>query len=277
MKPQLELLETSSKNSSFKSFLIRETGFQDYWHFHPEIELTYITKGAGIRFIGDDVSSFEQGDLVLLGSHLPHSWLSQRKSDGVEAYVIQFRKDLFESFPECNPLQKLFSSASYGLSFTNPNENLVASLKQVVTDSGISSLFKLMAVLFLLSSRDGNTISSKNYSGAEWGNKSLQRIEQATSYIYAHYQQQISLDDVADHCSLTPQSFSRWFKLEMGQNYLDYLNQIRVEHACRLLSGSKMSMTDIAFESGFENSSTFNRVFKKWRSDSPRDFRKKHS
>jgi hypothetical protein len=124
MKAELEWTHIASSNRSFQTFKIEKPRLEPFWHYHPELELTLILKGKGTRFVGNSILPFEPNDLVLVGENLPHQWVSgdARKQQGSKAIVIQFRKEVFNSIPECRDLINLFNDARQGNLFFKPSK-----------------------------------------------------------------------------------------------------------------------------------------------------------
>ena len=128
MKAELEEIGIDKSEKSFQFFQISNTAFLPYWHYHPELELTLISKGDGTRFIGDSIDSFSDGDLVLVGKNLPHHWVSTTQEKSQEAFVFQFEESLFQAFKECQLFENLFDKARRGIHFYAPKKSLINSI-----------------------------------------------------------------------------------------------------------------------------------------------------
>lgn len=278
MNPELETLSLSAKLQSFNAFSVSANYFEPYWHYHPELELTLITKGQGTRFVGDNISPFGDNDLVLVGENLPHHWVSVNKNiDGdVGAVVIQFPKSIFDSFPECSGLKLLFKQALQGLHFNKPPKSIIKSMARFNTLSKPSQLSTLISILDELSSEaiEKKRLSSKVYKHTvrDWEYNS--KVSKCTSYVLEHLHDSLNVSIMAEMLHMTPPSFCRWFKKHIGLSFITFLNKSRVESTCHYLATTDIPVQDIAFMVGFESLSHFNRTFKKMKGTSPRGFRK---
>ena len=156
MKPELERGIANVPNASFKAFRLCQPTFVSHWHYHPELELVYFAKGKGMRFIGDDISLYTEGDLFLIGENLPHTFVSytDEATPLAEAFCIQFPRGIFDSFAECRLLQTLFQQAKRGITFPKPDEAMIGKIQETVLTTGTAALVRLIELLDLLG---GNT------------------------------------------------------------------------------------------------------------------------
>ncbi len=280
MKPQLEPIVLPGQDTSFRYFTLEVPGFVSYWHYHPELELTYIHSGQGLRFVGDHIAAFRAGDLVLLGENLPHNWASASEDSGEEhiAYVLQFSKDLFQSFPECQTLLKLFTTAQRGLHFHQPDPALLQQMEILSSLPPLTRLTTLLDILHQLTlDTNYQLLSSIAYNEKDTYSNHRSRISEVISYIIQHCEQPLSLDQLARFCGMTPPSFCRWFKQSVGHPFVTYLNTMRIERACQYLLQTDWQVAQIAYRSGFESVSHFNRTFKQFKKLSPTQYREKWS
>jgi hypothetical protein len=146
MIPEYESLNLSEKGRSFHFFRKEVVRFEPYWHFHPELELTYIEKGFGLRFIGDHIENFSDHDLVLTGSNLPHHWVSSPESKTGIAFVLQFPKELFSRFPELNEIQHLLSISQQGLKFLSPSKQVFALIRSMNHSDPLKQFQQLLRI-----------------------------------------------------------------------------------------------------------------------------------
>lgn len=275
MKPTLEMLSLQVKQQSFNVFTLNGSRFKPFWHYHPELELTLITKGEGTRFIGDNISPFDANDLVLVGENLPHQWVSinHEPNTKVGAIVIQFPKDIFDNFPECNALKSFLENASKGFQFIKPPKHLIEQLMDFTKLSEVLKLSSFISILYELS-RDNQIkqLSTKAYNleGIDQKNK----ISKCVSYILEHTHERLTVKHMASQFNLAEPSFCRWFKQSVGLSFITYLNRTRIESACHYLSTTDLQIQQIAFSIGFESLSQFNRTFKKFKNMTPNTFRK---
>ena len=276
MKPSLEILELSKTQKSFNFFKEDVDSFVPFWHYHPELELTLITKGQGTRFVGNSILPFYDYDLVLVGENVPHHWISLKNEDGKQqqAFVFQFPKDIFMSLNECNSLKSLFKESECGIQFTKPSSKIVQTITNFGTLDKMQQIVTLLSILSMLHADDNRKLlSSIPYSNASWSNSNQTKINETISYILGHLEKKLTVNELAERTAMVPQSFCRWFKKASGNSFITFLNTARVEMACQLLLTTEMSIQQIAFDCGFESLSHFNRTFKTTKGRSPRNFR----
>lgn len=276
MRPFLETIELAAQRKSVLVFERRETNFEPYWHYHPEVELTLITGGSGTRFIGDHISNYEAGDLVLVGSYLPHQWISANsgkvKKDA--AVVIQFRGDLFANYPECQAISEMLTAAKSGIYFQEVNDGLLQKLRLIPERDEGRQLSALLEILLELADHSGKIyLSGTSHFGARKSDENERKINGIINAILEHIENPLSINELADQANLVPQSFCRWFRQQTGQSYVQFLNKVRLENACALLKSTDYQVHDIALKSGFDNISHFNRTFKQHIGLTPTKFR----
>ena len=280
MKPTLQQI-TSSDAQSFRLFRREDKQFAFHWHQHREIELTLITAGHGQRYVGDHVAAYGPGNLVMMGENLPHTWRSER-SETHGAIVVQFERDfLGEAFwerPELRRVGSLLDRASRGLCFSGRVKNEAGELlAQAVEASSLQRLLLLLKVLERLSGTRQFEVLSSPLAHSPVRAIDEERIASACDLIASRYDEGIRLADVAKRAGMSEASFSRYFKHHTGRTFIDYVNELRVGCACRLLIETGDSITDIAFASGFGNLANFNRRFKRLKGSTPRDYRKAYT
>lgn len=247
--------------------------FYDRWHYHPELELVHIEQGSGTQFVGDNIQNFQSGDLILIGPNLPHYWRCDEKyfqgdtSLYAQATVLHFSENLFgESFlnlPENSAIHELLEKAKRGMKLFGEENKLVKALLQNLLDQKESNpLIALMQILQTLSqSQDIKPLSNTDYQ-QEFDQHDTDRINQIYQYSLANFQQKISIEDIAEVASISPHSFCRYFKSRSRKTYTQFLLELRIGHACKLLLEGKLSVAQICFESGFNNFANFNKYFK---------------
>lgn len=257
--------------------------FEFYWHYHPQVELTYIVSGSGERIVGDSVESFSAGDLVLVGPDLPHTWTSSGKGhaeDSCQAIVIQFRPEIFRAhpliLPEFDAIRHLLQQSARGIRFSSKvAEQTGQHLQELSYKQGLPWLTGFWTVLdFLGSSADHTFLSSVGYSPSL--NKLKQdRIARIFGYIIENLSGDIRLKQAAGLVCLTETSFSRFFRRNTGMTFNGYVNEVRLAHACRLLTDyPEMSVSTVGWESGFRSSTHFNRMFLASKGCPPSEFRR---
>ena len=259
------------------SFNIKWDDFPHFtfpWHFHQELELVYVIKSFGKRFVGDHVEDFHDGDLVLLGSNLPHFWKNDEvffKNDPnyqVNAIVIHFPADFFshqiESYPEFHLIRKLLIRAVRGISFSlQVSGRLDIKFKRLLKLKGLERTLQFIKILNQLAHTKDYKLLAGEICRTDLYDWSSSRLDKVMHIINANYRQQIRLEVVAGHIGMNPSAFSRYFKEKTGKSFTEFVNEMRIGYACKLLLEGKQTVSQICFESGFNNLSNFNRCFKK--------------
>jgi AraC-like DNA-binding protein len=287
MKASLEHLQQDS-SQSFSIKEVQKVRFDAPYHFHPELELTLIISGEGKRFVGNQIADFSPGDLVLLGSNLPHCWQNHRsdwlmKEDNYlasQALVIQFNSDflgeVFMNQSECQGIKSLFERAKKGFTIQGPTQDKIArEMLQLVNLAPFPRLLSFLQIIHTLSlaTADLQMIES-NESIYSLSKIDLERINRVYAYVIANYTQEVHLDEVAHLANMTETAFCRYFKKVTQKTFVELVTEFRVKHACQLLRTSTKSMVEICFESGFGNLSHFNKQFKEWMKVPPLQYRK---
>ena len=274
MRAVFEHLEPTP-NLSWRHARRRASLFPFGWHFHPEFELTLITEGSGTRFVGDSIEDYGVGDLVLLGSELPHAYVSTPRRDGHEAIIVQFRADFlgagFFERPEFSEVRALLLRSKRGLQFQpSIRTDALADLDGLPPAQRTLSL--LGTLVALAESVDSRPLASEHHRPT-LDRAAGDRINAILQLLHAGYAGPISLMNVADVAHMAPAAVSRFFRRTTGATITSYLNIIRVNAACRLLIDTDLPITDIAGECGYRNLSHFNRRFLLLKEMSPRGYR----
>ena len=271
-----------------KSFILyhEEKPFSP-WHHHPEYELVYIKKGRGKRMIGDHIDRFEENDLVFVGSDIPHEWLcdkgyipSEEQFLG-EGIVIQFSHDFlgdkFFEIPENKPLKKFLSDSSRGFEiFGQCKEQIVSHMKNMLKMDDTEQLYTLFLIFkLLLSSDEINPLASPAFPETFRQNNDSP-MQKALQVILQNFQNQIRISDLLQVPNMSYTTFYNTFKNSYRMSFQTYLLNIRIGYACRLLIDATMDISEIAFDSGFENLSNFNRQFKKIKGVTPSRFQQQN-
>lgn len=253
-------------------------------HYHEELELNFIHNAKGARrVVGDHIAEIDDLELVLVGSNLPHVWQTYRcKSKKITEVTIQFHKDLFdEKFLRRNQLsfiRSLLEKSAKGILFSRETaKQLMPRLLVLGQKQGFDSVLELISILHDLSvSRNMHTLSDASFSNAELSYNS-RRIDSAFEYMNQNFHRTITLQEVARLVNMTEVSFSRFFKSKTGITFIDSLLELRLGQASRMLIDSSDSVSEIAYECGFNNISNFNRLFKKKKGCTPKEFRESYS
>lgn len=274
-------------DKSFNSAIHSYPHFLDIWHYHPEFELVYILSSSGTRFIGDSIQPFEVGELVLIGEGLPHMWQNDpeyfEKDSGLqaEAITLHFKKDFAGNslleMPEMYQVYQLFELAGQGIVFEKDTADQAKKMMHEIHGlNGFDRLIRLLELLQMLATQgDFQFLSTKGFTNpAEKSGD--RRIDKVYAYTFNNFRKNITLDEVADVANLNPTAFCRFFKKHTKKNYSKFLNEIRIGYACKLLLEERLNISEVGYESGFNNLSNFNRQFKNLMSISPSQFLAKH-
>ncbi|MFP8965760.1 AraC family transcriptional regulator [Pokkaliibacter sp. CJK22405] len=280
--PSYELIDEQHECS----VLYREHGFPHSlvrWHYHREYELHLITESSGKVFVGDYIGTFYPGHLVLVGPNLPHNWISHAE-EGQQFpnrdKVVTFNDELVQSakqvFPEMESLSNLLERAQFGIEFFGDQliERAHELMNQMSEASGLTRLSLFLILMELLAKADKYKILSSNNYLLVTGEKNIQRLNLAVNYIVEHYARNVTLEEVAEHVSMKPTYFSKFFRQATGRRFIEFVTSLRISKACELLSNSEKPITDICFEAGFNNISNFNRRFIAAKNMTPSDYRK---
>ncbi|MGO8692511.1 MAG: helix-turn-helix domain-containing protein [Rectinemataceae bacterium] len=278
MKPRFEK-HPRSEGSSFLVAERNESSFSVNWHSHAEYELTYIVGGRGQRSVGNHIAVYGEGDLVLLGPDLPHTWVSDPSSRDNRAVYVQFSGDFlgaqFLSIPEMTPVLHLLDLASRGLGFdTRPDPELGRDLIELSKLAGLRRLSAWLSILERLSNLapSAAALATRGYRSPLALNRD-ERIEALFGYLHDNGSRPISIDMLAERMHMSRSSFCRLFRRLTGKSLMDYLIDMRIERACFLLRETGDPVTGIALAAGFESLPYFNRCFKARRGMKPREYR----
>lgn len=255
-------------------------------HFHPEFEINFIENAKGARrIIGDSVEEIDDLELCLIGSEsLEHVWVNNnRQFKGIFEITIHFHKDLFlGSFLNKNQFQSvavMLEDAKNGIVFSREViEKVTDKLKTLCSkQSGFFSVLELLTILYELSiDKNSRILCSRNCNNQEVSSESI-KIQAIMTYLNNNYQKDIRQIDVANHVNMSGVSFSRFIKKCTGKNYIEYLNDLRLGVASRYLVDSSKTISEISYDCGFNNLSNFNRIFKKRKGYTPKEFRENYS
>ncbi len=280
VKPSYEKVSPDFGNSILVKQNVKDhKSKQAFWHFHPEIELVYVNKGKGKRHIGSHLSYFNNSQLILIGSNLPHNGFTDRLTAKGKETLVQFRPDVFGSdfmaLPEMNAVQKLFNRAKKGLLFrTETKKRIGPKIEGLSTQDSFGRLVNLLEILNDLANAEDYELMNADGFAFETATQDNMKIDRIFNYVNKHFKEQISLTEIADHASMTVPGFCRYFKKATGKTFTKMVNEYRVVHATKLLSESNKSITDICFECGFNNFSHFNKLFKEFTGKTALQYRK---
>jgi AraC-like DNA-binding protein len=257
-------------------------GFSSSLHCHPEVELVYIKSGRGKKIIGNQISSFGAGEIVLIGSGLSHRWVpDQSREDSTietpEAIVSYIHpgvfSDQFYTVQECRKLRDLFEKCKKGIFLTGESRKIAETkIQRLATRRGFKKILGLLDILYFIATSDEITIICNEAAVAD-GNVYSDRFNEVYQYIEKNFTKDISLEEIAKVAHLTPTAFCRLFKQKTQKPFTTYLNDKRIAYACNLLKESDQSIYQIAGDAGFNTSSNFNKCFRQKVGISPGEYR----
>ncbi len=284
MKPILRKVDTGHNYS----FSIREDIYPylyNHWHYHPEIELTLIRKGSGMRLVGDSTERFEDGDLVLLGCELPHMWRSDaiyfQDQPGlqIEAIAIHFSDHFwgpgFLDLPEMKAVKELLTKARHGIRIHGATrEQISREMEAILKASQVQRITSLLNILDTIAgSKDCTLLSSVGFVNS-YNTINTDNINKIYHYTFNNFQQKITLKEVAAAANVSPNSFCRYFKSRTLKTYWQFLMEVRIGYACKLLIENNLPMSQVGYTCGFNNLSNFNRQFKLLTQKTPLQYQK---
>ncbi len=258
-----------AKTNPDASFMVRKdrsTG--SLLHGHTEMELICFNAGSGSLFIGENILEFDEGDVILLGPNLPHGWKfrTQPSYEG-EVLTIRFRKgfwgDVFLNLPENTVIRAMLEKSGKGIRMKKREGGGISKLMEAVMGAeGPQRIILFMEILAKMAMASYVSLIEEEYYNADHTPEEDKRMERITAYIRANFRNKISLKEIAGVASMNENSFCRYFKSKTRKTFIQFLNEVRIKHACRLLMESKMSIKQIYYESGFSNITCFYKYFK---------------
>jgi len=286
MKTALHKTEIPESKAYIVNFL-DDPFFDTNWHAHSEFQLFVVLSGTGTRFIGDNISHFQEGDLVFTGPHVPHLWrnddfyFNRENNLRVKGIVIYFPENLLGDNllqkEELWSIKQLFEKAKRGLRFVGAT---VLEVTQMMRDllelKGVEGIIQLLAILNCLAdAEEYASISSIGYAMA--GNEQdNDRMREVYDYIMKNFKRDIMLEEMADIANMSPTSFSRYFKTRTNKTFSAFISELRISFACKLLMGDKSHIAQICYECGFNTLSNFNKQFKDITGTTPMKYKQEY-
>ena len=285
MRPIYENIPSTDK-SSIHSHKATNQYVDIPWHYHPEIEITHIHRGKGTRYIGTSIGRFNPGEVTLIGPNIPHLWINDKeyyvKSSNLEHedWVIQFRDNLwgdkFLELPEMLKIKKMILRSQRGIVFKVGELEITKFLNifdKMIKSPPFQRIPLLIEILGIMADNPNwEYLNSKTYIESDI--KDSERMQKIFNYVTDNYKSKISLKAVSELISLSPSGFCRYFKRINGKPFFDYVNNVRIEHACKLLLEDDILVTSVCYQSGYNNFSNFSRHFKKITGYSPLKYRR---
>jgi AraC-like DNA-binding protein len=255
--------------------------FYVHLHRHKEIQITWIKEGTGTLIAGNYMQPFQPGDIYILGANQPHlfksdpEYFDKRKKKKVEALSLFFNpiqfNDTVLALPETKPIRRLIEQTNAGLKISATSaKKIIAEMIQVQQAKQAYRLSSFIQLLQTLSNSKGNRILSSASNAYSISDSEGLRMNDVYRYTMEHYTEHISLEQIASVAHLTVQAFCRYFKKHTRKTYIRFLNEIRINEACKKMTGSTAdSISSVAYECGFSSAVSFNRVFKQVTGVSP--------
>ena len=283
MKAHYQHLGLEGEHTLLQAFWVKAPAFGFHWHYHPEYEITCVKHGRGTRLVGDNVNAFGAGDFVLMGSNLPHTWISDddfnQSPDQMEVAVLQFHPGLFAptvlKLPEMEPIHRLLNKAGKGIQF-NPQQSSEAAsiLYRLIDSTGFERFSLFLSLLNYLGESTTSVQLASNAYSPRLNNTMEARILRVCRYVHENFMNPIKLETIAQLANMNPTSFCRFFRKSTGQSFFEYINDLRVGKACNLLLDKQnLSISEVAYKSGFNSQTLFNRIFRRKKDMTPRSFR----
>ena len=278
--PRLKKVEPDFGSSlRYARFTERNPDAKAYWHYHPEVELVYTKNGFGNRYVGNHISKFKDGDLVLLGPNIPHFGYEFGLQGINEEIVVQFKKDLIKSsaefIPEFQEISELIHKAKSGLSFYGETKTLVGiQLAKMEVKNPFKRLLRMFKILQVLAKSKEYEVLNAAGVTLIIQNQDEDRINKVYDYVKDNYQSAMSLEEISRVALMTPPAFCRYFKKYTQKTFTQFVNEFRVRQAIRLIGKGNRSITEIGVEVGFNNFSHFNKQFKRVTGVTPSKYKK---
>ena len=250
-------------------------------HSHKNFELNFIVSGSGRRIVGNNISSFEANDLVLLGPELPHSWeiLKSKKDTPPSCITTHFFENIISSdffnIPELKEIESLLKQANIGISFKGRKARKIKNnLERLANLKGLESYIELLEVFYLLLQVEDREYLSDTATYSSNFTKDLGQINRVYEYVFLNIEEGIKLKEAADIVHMTPGSFCRYFKKKTNRTFTQYVKGVRIGIAAKMLIETEKSVTQICYDSGYNNLANFNHYFKSIMNQTPSEYRK---
>ena len=285
MKPIQAILGISTANKVFLTKEIVQHYYSTQFHFHHECQLTYIVESSGQRIIGNNIEYFEPGELVFLGSGVPHVWYNDKeyfqgsehlRAQSLAMYINPDQLvESLEGFGCRNVLDHWLTISRRGVIYTGASKTeLIGLFKALFYQEGMAKLITFLQLIDrLMHATDYRLLSSPDYVNS-YSENDQQRMERLFQFIFANFRRDISLDEIASLANMNEFSFCRYFKSRTQKSFTQFVNDLRIGHACKLMQERYNPIETVAYESGFNNITHFNRQFKRIKGVTPRDYRK---
>ncbi len=283
MKPEYEKIIDPLVRSFTAKIVKRESRplLSQAWHYHPEIEICFTVKSNGRRFVGNQISDYQEKDLVMFGSNLPHGFTTEVFSHQIVIQMTQdFLGQVFINSPEVRAIKQLFYRAKRGLEFkARSKKQAVKIIKKLLHQDDKDGMYQLLYLLELLQvladAQDVKEICSEEYA-LDFNEAHLGRIKIVYDHIMEHFKEEVRIKDISDKLNISEAAFYKFIKNQTKKTYTQIINEFRINHASKMLINSDKTVAQICFESGYNNLSYFNRKFKDIMLQTPHEFRRNY-
>lgn len=287
MKP-IYLKVANSPETSIDIRYERAPYFKNPWHFHPELELTLVLESSGTRFIGNSMNAFYPNELTLTGSNLPHYWRNDpayyRKGSNLkaEAIILRFAEHFlgtdFFGLPEMRHVHDLLQVSRRGVQVLGKTKELTSGkMRAMLQMNGADRIIALLQILnSIAESAEYKVLCSIGFIQT-FGKPDIERINDVYPYVLGNFMRPVSLNEVASVANMNPTAFSRYFKVKTGKTFTRFLQEIRIEHACKLLIDGKYNVSQVAYECGFQHQSYFIKQFRRITRQTPLQYRNRQT
>lgn len=270
------------ENHALIAKVLEQPFFDPNWHFHPEYQLFMVLEGSGTRFVGDHVKQFKKGEITFSGPNLPHLWRSDQDENNVAKGIVVYfggnliSKNLMQK-EEMIQLRQLFKRSFRGMDITGATAKKVGTmLKKLTQHNGFDRVLALLQIINLLAkSKEYTLLASSGYTNS-LKEGDTDRMNKVYAYVMKHFNEKISVSELAALTNMTPTSFSRYFKSHANKTFSEFLCEIRIGHACKLLIDKNRNSSQACYESGFHTLSNFNRQFKTVMKRTPTEYQKEY-
>lgn len=271
-------------NSLFTVLERDERFFNSPLHVHPEFEMVYVKESFGKRIIGNNIDHFEAGDIVMMGPNLPHIWINDdvfvkgQSTERAKSVIIYFHPRLFDNgffnLEEAAPIRELLQHAKKGLTVTGEKRQKVAAcMDQLLNTHGFKRILLLLEILEVMTGKEDILPINNEDLVQPQSRQEKDRLFEVYKFVNENFRNDIQLKDVARITNLTPQSFCRLFKKRNNLHFVEYLNQVRISNACKMLLDSDWTISEIAYNCGYKTISNFNKLFKETTGYPPKHYR----
>jgi len=282
MKPIFAKVLEGLNHELFVTRRFSKPYFSTEFHFHRECQLNFVIQSEGRRIIGDSVDTFESGEVTFLGSDLPHVWhnnqVNVKENEAASSITLFFNPDKLVAnlshFFHTSQLESFLQSAQRGLLFHGDSKRKLKTLVVKIDNStGIRKTILLLELIdHMINSKDYTYLSSTSYINT-YSAKDNDKIDKVFKHIFDNYETEVSLAEVAKIANMTKQSFCRYFKARTQKTFVQFVNEVRVSQACKLINAEHNQIGNIAYDCGFNSLSNFNKIFKLIKGITPREYK----